>query len=441
LSLLARLICVVGTVFCRIIAKVSLDGHNFLHNMTNEIPIECIPERIGGQLKYYNEAYDFNIAENGPLSYPGCPLRRITEGTPIPNFNVPPPYPPIRNIHGDITRGISLDVSFRQSRSLRKLDVQPSGTSTSAGSTVATTVSAATAPSVVTTSPTPAGKSHLPAVIPPLPSGSRIPDGFPGRWKASEDEGIKKMREILKDEMASVPQYPEVVGDRRVVRFLRARSGNIPDAVNLYRDFLKWYKANNVAEVRNRILYGRCNQPSKFPQAKIVLRLQPQVVISTTALDKKGSPIVVETFHFSPSEVFKNITIEQYLEWLLYTLEFRTLIFEQLSEIRERKYLEEHPDPASRVEGFGETVSMCSIRDMSGLGFAHMGSQSKQMLSAGLKFGIRKCPFGMLLVEVFTDSGYFSANYPEMLSKAHFTNVPMFFNVIWLFIKPFLDAK
>jgi hypothetical protein len=368
---------------CRIIAKISLDGSNFLHTMEHEIPIECIPEKIGGKLSYYNEPYEFNTDENGPLSYPGCPLRAVdnTHGNPVP---LRIPWPPAQAV---VVSGTAVAAAS----SPRGLDsAVPIATAKIAAVPALPPILNPDASSQPLSSKSGVSTESSGSIVPPLPTGSRIPDGYPGRWKAAEAEGIRQIRELMKTEMASIPPFPEVVGDRRVVRFLRARNGNVADAVILYRDFLNWYKANNVADVRNRILYGRCNQPSKFPHAKIVLKLQNQIVISATATDKKGSPIVVETFNFSPAEVFRNITVEQYLEFLLYTLEFRTLIFEQMSEIAERKYLESHPDPRLRTEGFGVTVSMCSIRDLSGLGFAHMSAQAKQMLSAGLKFGIRK---------------------------------------------------
>ena len=145
-------------------------------------------------------------------------------------------------------------------------------------------------------------------------------------------------------------------------------------------------------DIRHKILYENINNPNRFPYGRTVIELGPQIVIAPTLVDKKGQPLVVETFNFNPADVFKLISIDQYLEFLKYALEYRSLVFEQMSEERERKYLEANPDPATRQRGYGVVWCMCSIRDLRGLGLQHVSSKAKQFLGASLKLAIRKCP-------------------------------------------------
>ena len=105
-------------------------------------------------------------------------------------------------------------------------------------------------------------------------------------------------------------------------------------------------------------------------------------MILPEALDKVGSPICVEQYNFVPAEVFKHITIEDYIVFVMYSLEYRSLIVEQLSEQRERAYLASlTPEQRAALESesgndgssgngnsstpYGVLVNTCVIRDLS----------------------------------------------------------------------------
>ena len=104
---------------------------------------------------------------------------------------------------------------------------------------------------------------------------------------------------------------------------------------------LQWRRDANVDKIRNNILYGGMDHPTKFPYADVIMKYAYQIVIAIDALDKNGNPVSLETFNFEPKDVLKIITTDQYLEYLAYTLEYKSLVIEQLSEERERKYLHE----------------------------------------------------------------------------------------------------
>jgi hypothetical protein len=186
------------------------------------------------------------------------------------------------------------------------------------------------------------------------------------RWFQREIDALEQMKLLVKEARESYPPYPEVVGERRLIRFLRGLGYNPDRAAKGYLKFLKWRKDNNIDRIRNDILYGGKNHPNLFPNAEIILRVLPQIVIAPNATDYQGQPITLEIYSFDPDYVIQNITVEQYIQFLLYSLEFRTIIVEQLSEQKEKEYLDSHPNVEDRTEGYGVVVKLCCIRDLNG---------------------------------------------------------------------------
>jgi hypothetical protein len=240
------------------------------------------------------------------------------------------------------------------------------------------------------------------------------------RWVEKEQNSLSEMRIRLKEKIEDSPPYPDIIGDRKLIRFLRGRNNNIDEACQQYSDFLKWRKDNNVNAIRDAILYEGIDHPYKFPMGEKIIELAPQIVIAPNAFDHIGQPITLETFGFDPNSVFEHVTIEQYLVFLIYSLEFRALILEQISEEREKQYLQENMDESSRVEGYGVVVKTCTIRDLKGertyqfvlfllfipvftltyqcyfhllilgVGLAHAGSKAKALIQASLDVALRK---------------------------------------------------
>lgn len=186
------------------------------------------------------------------------------------------------------------------------------------------------------------------------------------RWEPEEVEALKEIRKRCQADISSVPPYPDLIGDRKLIRFLRGSNGKIELAAEMYSKFLEWYKTNNVAAIRHKILYEGCNHPFQFPLGELIIKLAPQIVIAPNALDNCGQPITLERFGFDPNEVFKFVTLEQYLVFLIYVLEYRSLILEQMSDVLEKKYEAEYPDPSTRFNGYGIILKTCTIRCLKG---------------------------------------------------------------------------
>lgn len=192
------------------------------------------------------------------------------------------------------------------------------------------------------------------------------------RWSTQEQECIDILKSRLSNELAASPQYPEIVGERKMVRFLRGHNFDIEKVYNMMVNFFKWRIDNNVNDIRTNIVERGFDHPSKFPKGDVILSLIPQLIIVPNAFDKLGSPLCVEQYNFVPSEVFKYITIDDYILFVMYSLEYRSLVIEQLSEHREQAFLaglseservELKTDPNSKP--YGVIVNTCVVRDLS----------------------------------------------------------------------------
>ena len=81
---------------------------------------------------------------------------------------------------------------------------------------------------------------------------------------------LMKMRSRLSDVLSNRPQFPDVVGDRKLLRFLRGHDHSVDKACEMFTKFLKWRDENGVDEIRERIVHGGLNHPKKFPNGEKV---------------------------------------------------------------------------------------------------------------------------------------------------------------------------
>lgn len=209
-----------------------------------------------------------------------------------------------------------------------------------------------------------------------------------------------QIRERLGDRLTQVPQFPEVTGDRKILRFLRGHDYDVEKVTILMTKFLDWRRDNKVDDIRQSIVLGGRNKPTDFPRAEVILQLVPQIVLCAYARDKSNAPISVEKFNFLPSVVFQTLTLSEYTEFLIYALEFKSIITDQISEEMDQKYLDSL-SPSDRVKAesddpdippYGTLMGLCVIRDLDGLGFDHMSARGQEIVSAIIKMSSDNYP-------------------------------------------------
>lgn len=137
-------------------------------------------------------------------------------------------------------------------------------------------------------------------------------------------------------------------------------------------NFLKWRKDNNVNKIRQDIVEHGLDHPLKFPNGELILELIPHIVICPDSCDSFGAPISVDQYNFSPGSVLSKISIEQYIQFVIYSLEYKSLVVEQMSQEREEQYLCSLSDEERRAAEsdddesppYGVLVNICVVRDL-----------------------------------------------------------------------------
>ena len=76
------------------------------------------------------------------------------------------------------------------------------------------------------------------------------------RWSDEELNGLNEIRRRLSVELNSIDQNPEVIGDRKLLRFLRGHNMDIDKAVEMIAKYIQWRKTSNVDSIRYDIIHG-----------------------------------------------------------------------------------------------------------------------------------------------------------------------------------------
>ena len=103
---------------------------------------------------------------------------------------------------------------------------------------------------------------------------------------------------------------------------------------------------------------------------------------------------------------------------MIYTLEYKSLMLDQLANEREQAFLRRQ-QPTGKP--YGVMVQSNIIRDLNGFGMAHVGGDGQTVMK--------------WILEIAAD------NYPELLFKSHMINTPWIFNSIWWLVKNILDPS
>lgn len=245
------------------------------------------------------------------------------------------------------------------------------------------------------------------------------------RWSADDEKKLAEMRKILGDKLTTCKQYPELVGDRRLLRFLYGQSGDVAKAAAEFEQFLKWREENGIDAIRDEILKGGMNNPDKFPNAAKSLEAIPMIAINPHSTDKLGNPLVLEEIKNSPDDVMAKVTKEEYQLFYKYVMEYRVLVLEQLAHNKEvalKASLEEKlASGALKADAqYGVQLRQFIIHDFTAFGMNYTGSNGQAVMGWSLEIN--------------------GKNYPDMIARAHLINTPWYFSTAFYFISPFLDA-
>ena len=221
---------------------------------------------------------------------------------------------------------------------------------------------------------------------------------------------VPAFREFL---AANVPEFkersePDLVCDTRLQRFLMARDEDFAKAAKMIEDHLRWRKEHDIERIR-ALVVDKPFSPTYFPHFDLMHKLNFGL---TKTVVNAGEAHNGEIIHIelmgggldTLEEPMDKATFESNL------MEHYYAFFERRSIFLEGKSKEQN-----------RMVRNIQIRDLSRLSLKVVQGANVGLIRKVLGSGLD--------------------NYPEMGSKAIFTNAPTYFSVIWAIVSTMLTKK
>ncbi|CAM9781453.1 unnamed protein product [Choristocarpus tenellus] len=142
------------------------------------------------------------------------------------------------------------------------------------------------------------------------------------------------MKELLKEDLKRAPPFPEVVGSRRMLRFLRGHKYDVAKAASMMKAMLQWREENGVDQIREDIVKNKKFNPRQFPQGDTITKLFPVIVANPLCVSHEGLPLGYESYGFSPRKATGG-NLNFFIHFHIYCQEFKQLCLDSLSDARE----------------------------------------------------------------------------------------------------------
>lgn len=222
-----------------------------------------------------------------------------------------------------------------------------------------------------------------------------------GRLNVEQQAAVDELRRACSGELEASSPFPEVVGDRRLLRFLRGHKFDLKVAAEMYGNMLRWRREQGIDKIRNDIVDNNL-QPCDFPHAGRVLRYYPSH--KHHGFDRAGRPLQIDLVgKIDPRKLLSCFDEDEFVTYHIYACEYLSLLLERLSVER------------------NSLLRISLVCDLTGLGAGHL----------------RGCGVGLLrrMLKVTQD------NYPESMDKCFLVNSPKAFTIIWAMIAPLLAER
>eukprot|EP00419_Tripos_fusus_P025495 CAMPEP_0172715000 /NCGR_PEP_ID=MMETSP1074-20121228/67290_1 /TAXON_ID=2916 /ORGANISM="Ceratium fusus, Strain PA161109" /LENGTH=498 /DNA_ID=CAMNT_0013539531 /DNA_START=70 /DNA_END=1563 /DNA_ORIENTATION=- len=148
-------------------------------------------------------------------------------------------------------------------------------------------------------------------------------------------------RELAKD-LAAAPQFPELIGDIRLLRTLRAMDHDVGNAAKAFRRHLLIRRHYNIDEKRQQLARewgGRLWELSgaDLPNGNIICRYIPETIIFSVG--KSGDPVSLSCWGKSrPAEMIREVSDwdQRFLEYFIYQFEAKAMLLDEASRAQNR---------------------------------------------------------------------------------------------------------
>jgi hypothetical protein len=213
-------------------------------------------------------------------------------------------------------------------------------------------------------------------------------------------DALKELKQVLKHELETTPsQYPEVIGDVRLLRFLKGFQYNVQEVAEVIRTSLQWRVENKVDEIRNHIVDGNLSIEDIPNWAVLSQYWRLQMFRSQ---DREGNPIVYDPLgSLKVHDLLDQVSKEDILLTFTYLMEYRMLLLDRMSRQARR------------------LVFVYEIKDIAGLG-SHVRHA----------------------MDVVKAIGHLTAsNYVETVRRVSVINTPFVFKALYGLVNPLIPER
>ncbi|KAG7400160.1 Transfer protein [Phytophthora boehmeriae] len=218
-----------------------------------------------------------------------------------------------------------------------------------------------------------------------------------------EKTQLHALRTSLEEELSIErhAKYMELVGDVRLLRFLRGYKMNVSVAATKYREMLALRKKLNLDDIRDDIVNNNM-APDEFPHFQKIIPHLPFLDTYDLFSVPAGHVFYFEmTGYADLPGLLKDVSEEEWQTFFLYSMEYRAIKLDQLSRKNET------------------LVQTIMVRDLAGFSIARFNPKLLKRLRPLLSTAA-KC-------------------YPESMHKVLVLHTPWIFDKVWSVIKPMLQ--
>jgi len=211
-----------------------------------------------------------------------------------------------------------------------------------------------------------------------------------------------RMRIELAADLETCPQYDDVTGDIRLLRFLRGYKHSVSQACIAYRAMLATRMQHDVDAIRRQVL-ARSLSAEDMPHGAEIYPFYP--IQLDCGQSKHGHLVSVDPVgQLRLREVMREVGPEKMFEFMIGVSELRQIIMDEVS-----------------VES-GHLVQSVQVKDLHGL--------SMSML---------KDPKAVSTLQAIISTC--TSMYPESLACVYIINAPFFFPMVWTVISRFINER
>ncbi|KAH7492484.1 Sec14 cytosolic factor [Phytophthora ramorum] len=195
-------------------------------------------------------------------------------------------------------------------------------------------------------------------------------------------------------------KFAELVGDVRLLRFLRGHKMNVSVAATKYREMLALRQKLNLDDIRDDIVSNSMS-PDEFPHFQKIIPHLP-FLDTYDLFSSEGHVFYFEmTGYADVHNLLIDLTEEEWQTFFLYSMEYRALKLDQLSRQTEK------------------LVQTILVRDLSGFSITRFNSKLLKRIRSPVSIAT-KC-------------------YPESMHKVLVLHAPWVFDKIWIAVKAMLQ--